>query len=559
MVYGRSGGWRQNSQINNISSAYFCGEDTLNNLGDVVSFLGDVNGDGTLDFIATAPYNSQNYEWAGKIYLFTGTSTSPIFHTISGHVKLSDGSGLSGVTIKFSDGSSEITDDDGFYKHIIPKYWTGTATPSKDDFVFDPQSRSYSNIDNDFENEDYIAHKEFISISGKISYYSNSEPVGHVSILKIKNSDTSFVCVTDKSGNYSADVNYHDSFSIFPQKTFNEDIFANTILSYDAALVARHVVGLDTLNDFQRIAADVDKNGSIQTYDAALIARYVVGLPRLSSSKVGCWEFVPNQRSYNQVSQDQSGQNFTGIILGNVHGQWNPSENLYKKKQPKKIDITKWVKKIGDNLLELSIPSMENRGLLSADLNIRFDNNELKLARILKTDISKNFNLVYNNKNGRIKLSLFGINEIRQKGNLVNILFDIINGSSADFGLILDSYYINDSELTTNTGINDNKSKKSTKAQDRILNVYQNYPNPFNSKTNIVFFNSAVARVRVSIFNITGSEVKTLINQELDKGIHRLQWDGTNNFGEKVTSGIYICRIIKGNTQEKDIKLLFLK
>jgi len=63
----------------------------------------------------------------------------------------------------------------------------------------------------------------------------------------------------------------------------------------------------------------------------------------------------------------------------------------------------------------------------------------------------------------------------------------------------------------------------------------------------------------LKIYNILGKEVKTLLNTHKDAGYHSVKWDGTNNFGIKVSSGIYIYRMNTNTNFVKVRKMVFLK
>lgn len=87
----------------------------------------------------------------------------------------------------------------------------------------------------------------------------------------------------------------------------------------------------------------------------------------------------------------------------------------------------------------------------------------------------------------------------------------------------------------------------------------QNYPNPFNPTTNIRFSLPLDNNISVKVFDMLGKEVVTLINNEAyTKGAYELTWDGTNNFGQKVSSGNYIAELRFGNFT-KSIKMTLLK
>ena len=78
------------------------------------------------------------------------------------------------------------------------------------------------------------------------------------------------------------------------------------------------------------------------------------------------------------------------------------------------------------------------------------------------------------------------------------------------------------------------------------FSLEQNYPNPFNPSTNIQFSVADHEFVSLKVYDILGREIKTLVDKELSNGVYETKWDGDNNFGEKVGSGIYFYRIKAG-------------
>ncbi len=73
--------------------------------------------------------------------------------------------------------------------------------------------------------------------------------------------------------------------------------------------------------------------------------------------------------------------------------------------------------------------------------------------------------------------------------------------------------------------------------------LFQNYPNPFNAGTEIKFNLPQRTRVALKIFNIKSELVRTLIDEDRAPGQYRIHWDGANDHGLPVASGIYMCRI----------------
>jgi len=95
--------------------------------------------------------------------------------------------------------------------------------------------------------------------------------------------------------------------------------------------------------------------------------------------------------------------------------------------------------------------------------------------------------------------------------------------------------------------------------------IINNYPNPFNpssagrSPVTRISFNLPVAgEVQVTIYNIKGQKVKNLLDDKLDKGRHSVAWNGDDEAGTSVSSGVYMCRVVT-DSKSAVRKMLLLK
>ncbi|MBD3401733.1 T9SS type A sorting domain-containing protein [candidate division GN15 bacterium] len=88
--------------------------------------------------------------------------------------------------------------------------------------------------------------------------------------------------------------------------------------------------------------------------------------------------------------------------------------------------------------------------------------------------------------------------------------------------------------------------------------LHQNYPNPFNPETRIAFELPVSGRVRLSVYNVLGQEVTTLIDSDLGAGRHEVSWRGTDRSGQAVSSGIYLYRL-ETQAQVLTRKMMLLK
>jgi hypothetical protein len=92
---------------------------------------------------------------------------------------------------------------------------------------------------------------------------------------------------------------------------------------------------------------------------------------------------------------------------------------------------------------------------------------------------------------------------------------------------------------------------------DRLI-LHQNFPNPFRSQTIICYSLLVEDKIAVQIFNVSGKSVKTLVNANMKPGIYNVNWDGTNNLGKKVVSGVYFYSF-KTNNQTIQKKMMLMR
>jgi hypothetical protein len=83
--------------------------------------------------------------------------------------------------------------------------------------------------------------------------------------------------------------------------------------------------------------------------------------------------------------------------------------------------------------------------------------------------------------------------------------------------------------------------------------LYQNFPNPFNPTTNIKYFVPIDSRIKISLFDVLGNEVKTLLNGNITAGDHNMELSGSG-----LASGVYFVKL-SANDIQKTIKIALTK
>jgi hypothetical protein len=87
--------------------------------------------------------------------------------------------------------------------------------------------------------------------------------------------------------------------------------------------------------------------------------------------------------------------------------------------------------------------------------------------------------------------------------------------------------------------------------------MLENYPNPFNPTTRIEFSLGERAQVSMRIYDMSGKVVRTLVNETMSVGRHSASWNGEDEYGRPVASGIYVCRLeAAGKTALRKMVLL---
>ena len=79
-----------------------------------------------------------------------------------------------------------------------------------------------------------------------------------------------------------------------------------------------------------------------------------------------------------------------------------------------------------------------------------------------------------------------------------------------------------------------------------VFALHQNYPNPFNPITTLRYDLPENSYVNVTIYDMLGREIRTLVNSTQDAGFKSVLWNATNDYGKPVSAGVYLYKIQAG-------------
>ncbi len=146
----------------------------------------------------------------------------------------------------------------------------------------------------------------------------------------------------------------------------------------------------------------------------------------------------------------------------------------------------------------------------------------------------------------------YGVTRARK----VYLQFYCLRSDSGNVGANIDAFLLSTKNASNNiildnfqlTSVNDDKTSTSMS-----FKLYQNYPNPFNPSTTIKFTINKKEKVSLTVLNLIGQEVKTLVDEEKEQGNYEVKFNASN-----LPSGIYFYRLQVGSLVKTN-KMVFLK
>ena len=123
-----------------------------------------------------------------------------------------------------------------------------------------------------------------------------------------------------------------------------------------------------------------------------------------------------------------------------------------------------------------------------------------------------------------------------------------------DSSLVIGTYYY----VVSAFDVNGNESDYSNEVEVMVTGIaeielgvptvygLQNYPNPFKTKTAIHYQLPRSNVVTIAVYNVSGQRIKTLVNEHREAGFYTVHWDGRSQDSQRVSNGVYFCRMVAG-------------
>ena len=262
--------------------------------------------------------------WGTSIRPFTSSCDSFVVKlwgpsvNISGYVRTLGGTGISGVILNGLSGSP-ITDIDGYYTATVDSGWSGTVSPSKYGYSFNPINRIFSNLSNNQENQDYIG--TLLTLSGYVRS-SGGTGISGVTLNGLPGNPT-----TDGNGYYMATVDNGWSGTVNPVKEgysfgpasrpYSNITSIQENQNYTGTILTYTITGYIRTSGGQG-ASGVTMNGlpGNPTSDGTGFYTGTVDYGwsgTVSPTKAG-YSFSPFSISYSNLAANQINQNYTAVI-----------------------------------------------------------------------------------------------------------------------------------------------------------------------------------------------------------------------------------------------------
>jgi hypothetical protein len=200
-----------------------------------------------------------------------------------------------------------------------------------------------------------------------------------------------------------------------------------------------------------------------------------------------------------------------------------------------------------DQVSEISVVGKFDRDVAMVHLEVDFDPDEVTLLEPALTPLTKNLQLITGTQDRTQKIGVVDLSGKNSapagEGALVNLRAKGEDLSSIRIrkAILIDLDAMRfDLELTGELKLKQLKESEST---PESFSLSQNYPNPFNPETSIRYALPQDAKVRLVIYNVLGQKVNTLVDEHQPAGYRTVWWDGKDEGGSQVASGVYFYRL----------------
>ena len=334
-------------------------------------------------------------------------------------------------------------------------------------------------------------------------------------------------------GDYTVTLECENSYGMMDSETKVDfvmvdflygDVDFNTLVqAYDAGLVLQDVVEYIELDNVQEESGDVSGDSSLSALDASFILQYVVHLIDSLPYDTGDGHLLAASGSFGMYDQS-----FTPGQIVEVPIHFTQASNVY-----------------------------------SLEGVIEYNPDEISFENVIWSETFTNFmKETVVDESGYFQFAIAGASAVAEDGYMATLQFTIDDEVDLDYTDIqLTDLRINEEEVIKIASTATLSRSLSTDERIGVPDVFalkQNYPNPFNPVTRVLYDIPEASFVTITIYDLLGHQVRTLVSSYEEPGYKSIVWNATNDHGMPVSAGMYLYRIRADKfTQTK--KMLLLK
>ena len=221
-----------------------------------------------------------------------------------------------------------------------------------------------------------------------------------------------------------------------------------------------------------------------------------------------------------------------------------------------------------DTLL-IPVTATDVQGINNFEMQIKFNESQLSVLAVRQGELTQAFTLTESKESpGIIRVNLSSLLDIGQNtGSIYELLAQVKNSSDTTIVIRLENLVFRDQIENEYTAasvegyfnistVNDEKTESSILPEK--ITLHQNYPNPFNPITTIRFDLPKTSMISLKIYNMLGQEIRTLYDGMMIIGAHHVVWNGKDDHGIKMSSGLYFYRLSVAEDQWSETKKMVL-
>jgi hypothetical protein len=188
-----------------------------------------------------------------------------------------------------------------------------------------------------------------------------------------------------------------------------------------------------------------------------------------------------------------------------------------------------------DDRVEIPVRVKNSQDVMAVDLAINYDTADFSVLSVEQTDLAGGFSMAYNPVDGVLRIAMASTATFSGNGKIATLTLGKNGPIPTTRGKVsISEAYFNDEAVTI-------EGSPVERRLDFALGPIA--PNPFVDGTAVKFSMAKSAEVTVSIYNVSGQLVTTLVDGMVPAGQQSVMWDGRDLAGDRVARGVYFCRM----------------